>query len=86
MRVAVPLDPREVTALTSALSRVFGRALRLEIETRPEILGGVWVRIGDTVIDGSLRGRLETLRHHLRTQCGSMVMASHWSAPESPQP
>jgi vacuolar-type H+-ATPase subunit E/Vma4 len=75
VRVAVVLSEREVNELRAALSQTFHQPLELEIETRPEILGGVWVRVGDTVIDGSLRGRLETLRHHLRAQCASMVSA-----------
>lgn len=79
VRVAVPLDDQEVKALRTALSRAFKRPLELEIETRPEIIGGVWVRVGDTVIDGSLRGKLETLRQHLRAQCTSIITASMWS-------
>jgi hypothetical protein len=87
VRVAVELDPQEAEALRAALSSVFQRPLELEIETRPDILGGVWVRVGDTVIDGSLRGRLETLRHHLRSQCSSIPAASTLTAePERANP
>ncbi len=79
MRVAVALREDETEALRVALEHVFHRPLALEIETTPDILGGVWVRVGDTVIDGSLRGKLETLRHHLRSQCDSLLTAGKWS-------
>jgi F-type H+-transporting ATPase subunit delta len=76
VRVAAPLDDQTVQALHDALIRVFKRPLELDIEVKPDILGGVWVRVGDTVIDGSLTGKLETLRHHLRSQCHSLLSAS----------
>ena len=68
VRVAVALRPEEEQALRQALERYFQRPLQLEIILDPDILGGVRVRVGDTVIDGSLRGKLEALRHHLRVQ------------------
>lgn len=74
VRVAVELRPEELRALEEVLERRFQRELELDIRLDPSILGGVWVRVGDTVIDGSLRGRLETLRHYLRAQ--SRVMTS----------
>ena len=83
MRVAAPLDDQANEALHDALIRVFKRPLELDIEVRPDILGGVWVRVGDTVIDGSLTGKLEALRHHLRSQCQSLLSAgAHLSARE----
>ena len=82
VRVAVPLDGQATAALRAALTRTFHQPLELDIEVVPEILGGVWVRVGDTVIDGSLRGRLETLRHHLRAQCDSLLTASLWTEPK----
>lgn len=82
VRVAIELDQQETEALRAALCQVFQRPLELEIEIRPDILGGVWVRVGDTVIDGSLRGKLDTLRHHLRAQCTSMLAAGIGASPK----
>jgi F-type H+-transporting ATPase subunit delta len=73
VRVAIELSEAQKRALRDALLRVFHRPLQLEIEQRPDILGGVWVRVGDTVIDGSLRGRLDALQHHLRDQCVALA-------------
>jgi len=75
IRVAVELGPDELQALKEILERRFQQELELEVSLDPSILGGVWVRVGDTVIDGSLQGRLETLRHHLRVQSRAMVPA-----------
>lgn len=85
MRVAVPLSADKQQALAAALQGAFHRPLTLDVETAPDILGGVWVRVGDTVIDGSLRGKLETLRHHLRSQCDSLLTAGKWSAARTPE-
>ena len=73
VRVATGLSQDELTALRGVLERHFGAPLELEVEMDPTILGGVWVRVEDTVIDGSLQGRLEALRRHLRVQCRVMV-------------
>jgi len=73
VRVATELRPDELQALKNTLERRFQCALELEVTLDPSILGGVWVRIGDIVIDGSLQGRLEALRHYLRAQSRVIV-------------
>ncbi len=73
VRVAVALTPEEHQRLQDLLEKLFHRPLQLDVEVTPSVIGGVWVRVGDEVIDGSVRGRLETLRHHLRTQSRIMV-------------
>jgi len=82
IRVATELGPDELQALKYALERRFQCALELEVTIDPSILGGVWVRVGDIVIDGSLRGRLEALRHYLRAQ--SRVIVSSGFEPTAP--
>ena len=42
-----------------------GGRVSLDTNVDPEILGGIVVRIGDRLIDGSVRGRLERLRARL---------------------
>ena len=73
VRVATDLTEDQMRALHAVLERYFRRPLHLEVEVEASILGGVWVRVGDTVVDGSLRGRLETLRHHMRVQSRALI-------------
>jgi len=62
---AATLTPDEVKALTERLERSTGRRVALEVEMDPSLLGGLVVRVGDRMIDGSVRGRLERLRNQL---------------------
>jgi F-type H+-transporting ATPase subunit delta len=62
---AAALDEDEVRALTQRLEQMTGGQVRLETDVDPGILGGVVVRLGDRLIDGSVRGRLERLRTRL---------------------
>jgi F-type H+-transporting ATPase subunit delta len=58
---AFALDQQEERELAEALKRRFGSDIRLECKTDDSLLGGVLVRVGDTVIDGSIRGRLQRM-------------------------
>ena len=62
---AAKLTPEEVKALTERLERSTGRRVALDVEIDPSLLGGLVVRVGDRMIDGSVRGRLERLRNQL---------------------
>jgi F-type H+-transporting ATPase subunit delta len=62
---AAPLGSDEVRALTARLEQLTGGRVVLTTETDPDILGGIVVRLGDRLIDGSVRGRLERLRSKL---------------------
>jgi F-type H+-transporting ATPase subunit delta len=65
VRSAVPLTDDERARLEQNLARRFGGALEAEYEVDPTLLGGVVVRVGDEVIDGSLAGKLSVLRERL---------------------
>ena len=65
--VARALDDATEERVTARLSRLLGRAAIPHFRVHPEILGGVVVRAGDTVYDGSLKRRLEGMRHGLLT-------------------
>ena len=62
---AAPLNPDEVRALTARMEQLTGGRVELDLKIDPSLLGGLVVRIGDRLIDGSVRGRLERLRNQL---------------------
>ena len=64
-QVAVPIDDGQRAALVAGLERRTGKRIELTVETSPAVLGGVLVRMLDTVIDGSVRGSLERLRERM---------------------
>lgn len=60
--VAHDADGTERDAIAARLSKVFGKEVVAHFAVNPDILGGLVVRVGDTVLDGSIRRRLATLR------------------------
>lgn len=62
---ATELTQDEIRELTTRLERSTGGRIALEVEIDPSLLGGLVVRVGDRMIDGSIRGRLERLRNQL---------------------
>jgi F-type H+-transporting ATPase subunit delta len=65
VRSAVPLDDRQRRRLAEALSKATGRQVEVKAVVDPSLIGGLVARIGDEVIDGSVRGRLEDAKQHL---------------------
>lgn len=59
---SMSLDDEALSSLQARLADVTGSRIELAAEVDPELLGGVQVRVGDRLIDGSVRGRLERLR------------------------
>ena len=59
---AAKLDEREVDALRTRLEKMTGGRVELSLTVDPSLLGGIQVRLGDLLMDGSVRGRLERLR------------------------
>ena len=62
---AIELTPDEIRDLTTRLEQSTGGRIALDVEVDPSLLGGIVVRVGDRLIDGSVRGRLERLRNQL---------------------
>ena len=58
---AVELTDGQVDAYTQALRRRFDQDVNVSVEVDPGLIGGAVIRAGDTVIDGSVRGRLTRL-------------------------
>jgi F-type H+-transporting ATPase subunit delta len=65
VRSAVALDETQQARLTDALARATGKRIEVKVVVDPTVLGGLVTRIGDTVIDGSVRHRLEQLKEQL---------------------
>lgn len=65
VRTAVPLDAGHRDRLAEALERATGRKVELKVVVDPTVVGGVVARVGDQVIDGSVRRRLELARERL---------------------
>ena len=63
---AVPLIDAEKSALETKLRAQFGDALTFEYIVNQDILGGLTVRVGDQVIDGSVAGKLAELKEKLK--------------------
>ncbi len=60
------LSADQRTALASKLAAIYDAPVTLHVDIDPELLGGVVVRVGDERIDGSLSGKIATLRSGLR--------------------
>lgn len=65
VRSAIPLTEDQRTRLAAALQRATGKAVEVKVVVDPSILGGLVAQVGDTVIDGSVRTRLNQLRDRL---------------------
>jgi F-type H+-transporting ATPase subunit delta len=65
--LAKPVGDEEERAIATQLSRAIGKTVVPHVTIDPSILGGIVVRYGDTLMDGSVRRRLNTLRYRLRT-------------------
>ena len=63
--VARPLDDQALKAVTERLTTLLGKTAIPHVRVKPEILGGIVVRTGDTIYDGSLRRRLEDMKRTL---------------------
>jgi len=65
IRTAVPMDEAWYQRFVQALEAKLGRRLAATFRVDPELRGGVVVRIGDTVYDGSIKRRLEIMHARL---------------------
>ena len=65
---ASDLTEAQRTALNSVLERITGKRIRMRFAVDHSLIGGVVARIGSTVYDGSVRGRLDSLARRLATE------------------
>lgn len=64
--VARPLSDADRTAVADTLEAQTGKTVRLHVKEDPDLIGGLIIRIGDRVFDGSVRNKLSNLRDRLR--------------------
>jgi F-type H+-transporting ATPase subunit delta len=64
-KTALPLTDDETAALQRKVATMTGRTVNLTVEVDESLIGGLTVRVGDTLYDASVRGRLERLRERL---------------------
>jgi len=62
---AVALDPATTQSLGETIGERAGRKVTLAANVDPDILGGIVVRVGNSILDASIRTRLEQLRRHV---------------------
>lgn len=74
--VAAPITESELAQLRAALETQCGRRVELNVRVEPAVLGGVIVRIGDTVWDGSVRGALETMKEEMLAESAVVAAAA----------
>ena len=70
---AIALDEAEANRITSFVSELVRREVVLTIKVDESILGGLVIQIGDRLLDGSTKARLDGLKNRLHTEIASTV-------------
>ena len=65
VRAALPLTADAQKQLSAQLKRFTGKDIELDVKEDPELIGGVTVKIGDWVIDSSIRGQLRRMKESI---------------------
>jgi len=60
-----PLTENQMNGLKKHLDKLTGKKVEIEVVQDPQILGGIMIRVGNTMVDGSIAGRLKNLRTRL---------------------
>ena len=66
IRTAFPLDNRQLAGLVADLERRFRHRVQPRVSQDKELIGGVRILVGDSIIDGSVRGKLEGMAAALK--------------------
>lgn len=62
---ARPMEPDHVGDIVQRLEKISGKKIKLHEKVDPELLGGLRIKVGDYIVDGTLRHRLALLRREL---------------------
>ncbi len=63
---AYPLDEQQAAGIVAALEQKYGKQIKATVHVDAELIGGVSIRIGDEVIDASVRGKLAQMAGALK--------------------
>lgn len=63
----VDLSKNEIALLEEKLSQLLSKNVRVEMQKDASLLGGLWIKAGDWVMDESVRGRLDRMKEKLKT-------------------
>lgn len=66
VRTAVPLDDSQRAQLAEALSKATGKKVELKVLIDESVIGGIYAKVGDTIIDGTIKRRLEQLKEQVK--------------------
>jgi F-type H+-transporting ATPase subunit delta len=66
IRTAFPLDNKQLAGLVADLERRFKRRVQPRVAIDKELIGGVHISVGDSIIDGSVRGKLGSMASALK--------------------
>ena len=64
---AFPLNDQQAQELAGTLKAKFGKDVRLSTSVDPDLIGGVRIKVGDDVIDASVRGKLQAMAVSLKS-------------------
>lgn len=73
VRTAVPLDAESTRLIAERLGKSLGKTVQVQGTVDPELIGGIVIRIGDTVYDGSVATRLVRLRETTSEKASQLV-------------
>jgi F-type H+-transporting ATPase subunit delta len=62
VRVATPISDAQLSQIADKLRGMLKKDVDIKMEVRPEILGGIIVKVGDTLYDGSVVAKLDQMR------------------------
>lgn len=65
IKTAVPLSDDQKRSIEKQLAKTVGGDVIARFDVAKELIGGVWIKLGDKVLDASLRGKLDDFRHAL---------------------
>jgi F-type H+-transporting ATPase subunit delta len=65
VRSPIPLDADQREKLKAAIARATGKQVDMKVLVDPSVVGGLLVRVGDQIFDGTVRRRLQMAREHV---------------------
>jgi F-type H+-transporting ATPase subunit delta len=81
VRAASEVDERQRSALAESLEHLTGGPVELHVTVEPALLGGAVVEIGDLLVDGSARHRLDQLKEHVLVAGAASSSSLHEASP-----